>query len=144
MAVLVLLAAAGVGYALFLLSGDGDSGAANPPGPISTGTATPDPSASPADNIGLSAAAARADDCLVNDGTTAETAMRIVRCDEPPAEDGVVYRVLEVVSQRVEGEDDESRHASAQAICDQIDGYTHHYYEVGEQTSFVLCMAELD
>jgi hypothetical protein len=141
-AVLVLLAAAGVGYALFLLSGDGEPGARGTPAPAVTGTATPDPSASPGDNIGLSAAVARVDDCLVNEGSTEQTQMRIVRCDEP-GPDAVVYRVLAVVNEQVEGEDDGARHASAQAICADIEGYTHHYYEIGGQNSFVLCMAQL-
>jgi hypothetical protein len=139
-AVLVLLAATGVGYALFVLSGDGDPGAGGTPGPAGT-PGSPDPSASPQDNIGLSAAVARVDDCLVNDGSTEQTQMRIVRCDEDPG-DAAVFRVLAVIDQRVDGEDDQARHASAQAICASTEGYTHHYFEIGETASFVLCMVE--
>jgi hypothetical protein len=135
-AVVVLLAAAGVGYALYVLSGDGEPGVA-----ATTGPGSPGPSASPRDNVGLSAAVAEADDCLVNDGNPSQTQMRIVRCDDE-VETGATFRVLAVIDQRVEGEEDDARHASAQAICADVEGYTHHYFEVGEQSSFVLCMAE--
>ena len=139
-AVVVLLAAAGVGYALYVLTGDGEPGVAAtnaPPG-------SPGPSASPRDNVGLSAAVAELDDCLVNDGNPSQTQMRIVRCDDDQAENELVFRVLAVIDQRVEGDEDDARHASAQAICADVEGYTHHYFEVGEQeqSSFVLCMAE--
>lgn len=144
-AVLVVLAATGVGYALFLLTGDANPEAGQSPGPTATGTATatPDPSAPPADRIGLSAAVAAVDDCLVNDGTDEETQMRIVACDGTD-EQRVIYRVLTVIDQRVEGEDEDARHASAQAICADIEAYTHHYFEAGDPDSFVLCMAELE
>ena len=138
-AVLVLLAAAGVGYALYVLTGD-DSGPTAGPSAGLTGTGSPDPSASPPDNIGLSAAVARVDDCLVNDGTSDQTQMRIVRCDEDSQ--SVVYQVLTVIDQRVDGADNDARNASAQAICAATEGYTHHYFEVAEQSSFVLCMAQ--
>lgn len=145
-AVLVLLAAGGAGYALYLLTGDdGDPGANPTPGVTPTGqvTGTPDPSGSPSDNIGLSAAAARADDCLVNEGTTEQTQMRIVRCEGGEVPDGtVVYRVLAVIDEQVSGEDDAARHVSAQRICAEVDGYTHHYFEIGDESSFVLCMTE--
>jgi hypothetical protein len=138
--VLVVLAAVGVGYALYVLSGDdGGSTAAPDPGPVGA-TGSPGPSASPRDKIGLSAAVAEVGDCLVNDGTTDQTQMRIVRCDEDAA--GVVFRVLAVIDERVQGEDDDARLASAQSICASTEGYTHHYFEVGEQSSFVLCLAE--
>ncbi|MPZ28055.1 MAG: hypothetical protein GEV12_17010 [Micromonosporaceae bacterium] len=144
-AVLVLLAAAGAGYALYLLSGDdGDAGANPTPGVTATGgaTGTPGPSGSPPDRIGLSAAAARADDCLVNEGTTDQTQMRIVRCDGDDLPDAaVVFRVLAVVDEQVTGEDGDARHLSAQQICAEVDGYTHHYFEIGDEASFVLCMA---
>lgn len=146
-AVLVLLAAGGAGYALYLLSGDdGDPGANQTPGPTPTGqvTGTPGAGASPGDNVGLSAAAARTDDCLVNDGTADQTQMRIVRCeDDDRPDEAVVYRVLAVVDEQVAGEDNDARHDSAQQICDAAVGeYTHHYFEIGDESSFVLCMAQ--
>lgn len=145
-AVLVLLAAGGAGYALYLLSGDGgDPGANRTPGPTPTGqvTGTPGPSGSPSDNVGLSAAAARKDDCLVNEGTAEQTQMRIVRCEDGEVpDDAVMYRVLAVLDEQVSGADDDARHVSAQRICAEVDGYTHHYFEIGDESSFVLCMVE--
>lgn len=146
-AVLVLLAAAGVGYALFLLSGDDeDPQAGDRPGPTSTagGSASPGATPSPGDNIGLSAAVARVGDCLVNEGSSEETAMRIVRCDEElDGDDVVVYRVLAVLEEQVQGDDNPARLNSAQQICSGTEGYTHHYFEVATENSFVLCMAEV-
>lgn len=145
--VLVVLAAAGVGYALYLLSGEeGDGGtpgalASADPGPAATTdpTASPDPAGSPPDNIGMNAAMAQIDDCLVNDGTAEQPQMRIVACDaEEPSQ---VFRVLAVVDERIEGEG-EAANQQAQSACGGTEGYTHHYYEVGDGTSFVLCMAE--
>lgn len=139
-AVIVVLAAVGVGYALFLLSGD-DGGQldALPP-------ATPDPTASPSttgqadrDNIGMNAAMALVSDCLVNDGTANEPQMRIVPCDTD--EEAQLYQVLEIFNERVEGEG-QAANEQAQRICRDTEGYTHHYYEVGQTASFVLCMAE--
>jgi hypothetical protein len=147
-AVLVVLAAAGVGYALYLLSGDdegGSPGAAGTSEPRPAGTAgqstAPDPSASPRDNIGMNAAMALVDDCLVNDGNAAEPQMRIVPCDA--ASEAQVFQVLAVFDERVEGEG-ETANEQAQGICSETEGYTHHYYEVGDTTSFVLCMTEAD
>lgn len=146
-AVLVLLAAGGAGYALYLLSGEDGGPGANPtsgPTPAGQVTGTASPGASPGDNIGLSAAAAREDDCLVNDGTAEQTQMRIVRCEDDDRPEGtVVFRVLAVVEQRVAGESNDARHDSAQQICDAAaDAYTHHYFEIGDESSFVLCMAQ--
>lgn len=147
-AVLVVLAAAGVGYALFLLSGEeGDGGtpiAADPttdPTPAATGgqTTSPDPNGSPPDNIGMNAAMAQVDDCLVNDGTAEQPQMRIVPCDADEA--ARMFRILEIFDQRIEGEG-EAANAEAQGVCAETEGYTHHYYEVSESASFVLCMTE--
>lgn len=145
--VLVVLAAAGVGYALYLLSGDeGDPGtpgtlATAGPSPAATGdpTASPGPAGSPPDNIGMNAAMARVEDCLVNDGSAEQPQMRIVPCDADEASQ--VFRVLAIVDERIEGEG-EAANQQAQSACAETDGYTHHYYEVGDGASFVLCMAE--
>lgn len=142
-AVLVVLAAAGVGYALYLLTGGGDEEpeARDTPRATSTTqpTGTPDPEGSPRENIGMSAAMAQVDDCLVNDGTAEQPQMRIVACDTE--EGGQVFRVLAIFPEQVEGEGQQANE-QAQAICADTEGYTHHYYEVGESASFVLCMAE--
>jgi hypothetical protein len=130
-AVVVLLAASGVGYALYVLSGDGEPGVA--------ATTGPGPSASPRDNVGLSAAVAEVGDCLANDGTFDQPQMRIVRCGEP---EGESYEVLAVLEERAAGSTKSDQDASAQQICADVEGYTHHYFEVGEQSSFVLCMTE--
>jgi hypothetical protein len=142
--VLVVLAATGVGYALYLLSGD-DS---NQPGPVAPG-GTPSAGASqPAgpeatrDNIGMNAAMALIDDCLVNDGSAGEPQMRIVPCDGAEG-NGPVFQVLEIFNERVEGEG-AAANQQAQGICADTEGYTHHYYEVGDTASFVLCMTELE
>jgi hypothetical protein len=144
--VLVVLAAAGVGYALYLLSGE--EGTDQPgtlatagPTPAATGdpTASPDPAGSPPDNVGMNAAMAQVDDCLVNDGTTEQPQMRIVPCDAD--EDSQVFRVLEIVDERIDGEG-EAANQQAQSVCGSTEGYTHHYYEVGDTASFVLCMVE--
>lgn len=142
-AVLVVLAAAGVGYALYLLTGggDGDPEAQQSPSPTVTTepTGTPGSEASSRDNIGMSAAMAQVDDCLVNDGTPEQPQMRIVPCDTE--EGGQVFQVLAIFPERVEGEGQQANE-QAQGICADTEGYTHHYYEVGDSASFVLCMAE--
>jgi hypothetical protein len=142
MVVLVVLAAVGVGYALYLLSGEeSEPGATGTPDPTATGDPgpSPGPSGSPVDNIGMNAAMARVEDCLVNDGTAEQPQMRIVPCDAAE-EDGQVFQVLAIFEERIEGEG-EAANEQAQAICADTEGYTHHYYEVGDAASFVLCMA---
>lgn len=152
-AVLAVLAAAGVGYALFLLtSGDSDPVAVEPTAPLVTGS----PTASPAgedeeavgeegtdgDTTGMNAAMARVEDCLVNDGTPDNPQMRIVACDdEDEAEAGQLFEVLAVVEEEIEGEGS-AANEQAQEACAATDDYTHHYYEVADEASFVLCMAE--
>lgn len=143
-AVLVVLAASGVGYALYLLTGeDGEPTAAPPTAPAATGTPQATPTAgAERDNIGLNAATAQVDDCLVNDGSAEQPQMRVVACDAED-EDRQLFEVLEIFDERVEGEGDIANE-QAQSVCADTEGYTHHYYEVGETESFVLCMAELD
>lgn len=145
-AALVLLAGAGVAYALFLLTGDDGEplgGATASPSVDPTGTppATPSPEATERNNLGMNAAMALVDDCLVNDGTMELPQMRIVPCDTD--ESGQVFQVLAIFDEEVEGEG-ETADKQAQEICADVDGYTHHYYEVGEAASFVLCLTELD
>jgi hypothetical protein len=142
--VLVLLAASGVGYALYLLSAeDGDGGGATAggqtPTPVATteSSASPAPSGTPRDNIGLNAATAQVDDCLINDGSSGQPQMRVVPCDTD--EDGQVFQVLAIFNERVEGD---GANEQAQAICADTEGYRYHYYEVSESASFVLCMTE--
>lgn len=139
-AVIVVLAAVGVGYALYLLSDDDPE----PPVARPTATTTPTPSPAPSgevvrENIGMNAAMALVNDCLVNDGTEDEPQMRIVPCDSE--EETELYQVLEIFNERVEGTKEEADQ-QAQRICADTEGYTHHYYEVGQTASFVLCMAE--
>ena len=146
-AALVLVAAAGVGYALFLLTGDDEPDenltVAPTTTPPATGDPTPatEPTPNPRDNLGMNAAMALVDDCLVNDGTMDDPQMRIVSCDTD--ESSQVFRVLAIFDEEVEGQG-EVADEQAQQICADVDGYTHHYYEVGEAASFVLCLAELD
>ena len=147
-ATLVVLAAGAVGYALFLLSGDDSantSATGGTPTEAATGgptdsTGTPDPNESPRDNIGMNAAMAQVDDCLVNDGTAEQPQMRIVPCDTD--EDTQVYQVLAIFNERVEGEG-EAANDQAQQICSGTEGYKYHYYEVSESASFVLCMTDV-
>ncbi|QSB14877.1 hypothetical protein JQS43_00305 [Natronosporangium hydrolyticum] len=142
--VLVLLAAVGVGYALYLLTGQDDEGGSGAvdqdvvPDP----SATPDPDSPDFDNTGMNAAMARVDDCLVNDGSGLEPQMRIVACDAEE-EAGQLFQVLEIVDEEVTDTGD-AANEQAQEICADTEGYTHHYYEVAESSSFVLCMAEHD
>jgi hypothetical protein len=140
-ALVVVLAASGVGYALYLLSGDDGDPTAGGGTPAPTSTAgpstSPGPSASPRDNIGMNAAMAQVEDCLVNDGTTQQPQLRIVPCDTE--EDTEVFQVLAIFSERVEGE---GANEHAQSICADTEGYKYHYYEVSETASFVLCMTD--
>lgn len=142
-AVLVVLAAGAVGYALFLLSGDDSASTADGGTPAPTASAgpsgSPGPSASPRDNIGMNATMAQVDDCLVNDGSAEQPQMRIVPCDAES--DAQVYQVLAIFNERVEGEA-EAANEQAQAICAETEGYRFHYYEVSETASFVLCMTD--
>jgi hypothetical protein len=142
-ALLVVLAAGGVGYALYLLSGgDGDT-TADGPTPAATTSAgpsgSPAPGGTPRDNIGMNAAMAQVDDCLVNDGTVDDPRMRIVACDAE--EDAQVFQVLAIFGDRVEGEG-AAANEHAQSICSGTEGYEYHYYEVGDGASFVLCMTD--
>ena len=105
------------------------------------GGSAPSPEATERNNLGMNAAMALVDDCLVNDGTMELPQMRIVPCDTD--ESGQVFQVLEIFDEEVEGEG-ETADKQAQEICADVDGYTHHYYEVGEAASFVLCLTELD
>lgn len=142
---LVVVVAGAVAYALYLLSGEDEpaAGGNGTPGPAPSGAvsapATPDPG-STQNNIGLNAAMAREGDCLTNLGTDGEPQLQIVPCDSD--ESGPVYQVLTKVDSEVEGADRTAQDASAQQICGSVDGYTHHYFEVSESLSFVLCMAE--
>lgn len=141
---LVLVIAAAVGYAFFLLSGDdvdtvGGGGAPAITPPSGVASASPDPG-STQDNIGLNAAMAQVGDCLTNLGTDLEPQLQVVSCEEE--QDGPVYEVLEKFEVRVEGANREEQDASAQDTCGDVEGYTHHYYEVSPSLSFVLCMAE--
>ena len=84
-AALVLVAAAGVGYALFLLTGDDEpdenltvAPTTPPPPPV---TRPPPRSRPRTGQPGVNAAMALVDDCLVNDGTMDDPQMRIVSCD---------------------------------------------------------------
>lgn len=166
-AVLAVLAAVGVGYALFLLTAGGDDQSAGSTAP--TATVSPSGAAegdgdgadsgaegdgadgdgdasgdSDVDTLGMNAAMAQQGDCLANDGTPDNPELRIVACDdEDEAAAGQMFRVVEVVSERVEGEGSEANE-EAQQICADADDYTHHYYEVAEDASFVLCMTEVD
>jgi hypothetical protein len=150
-AVLVVVLAAAVGSVLFVVSGeDGPSsagpaeGTVDPTGPVPPTGAPDSPEATPNDNIGMNAAMALVDDCVVNDGTEQDVQLRIIRCDDEVA-GGVVFKVLAVFTEKVTG-DEEERLAQAQQICEDTEGYSHHYYEVGENVapSFVLCMAQQD
>lgn len=138
-AVLVVLAAAGVGYALYLLSGTDNGGGVAAPSAGTTPSSSGTPTA-PAtqENLGMSAVMAQVGDCLVNDGSVEDPQMRIVACDTDESDQ--VFEILEVINERVR--DDQDPNDQAQAMCAETDGYTHHYYEVGESASFVLCMAE--
>jgi hypothetical protein len=143
-AVLVVVAASAVGYALYLLSSQEDdsdptAGGGQTPTPAVTAgsSTTPAPSGSPRDNIGLNAATAQVDDCLLNDGTSEQPQMRVVACDTD--EDGQVFQVLAIFNERVEGE---NANEQAQQICADTEGYKYHYYEVSDSASFVLCMTE--
>jgi hypothetical protein len=142
-ALLVVLAASGVGYALYLLSGDDGETTAGGGTPAPTTSAAPSTSpgasASPRDNVGMNAAMAQVDDCLVNDGTDGQPEMRIVPCDTD--EDTQVFQVLAIFSERVDGEGD-AANEQAQAVCADTEGYKFHYYEVSENASFVLCMTD--
>jgi hypothetical protein len=143
-AVLVVLAAGAVGYALYLLSGDEPeetTGGGATPSPTTSATASsePDASASPRDNIGLNATQAQVDDCLVNDGTDNQPQMRIVACDSD--EGSQVFRILAKFDERVEGEG-AAANEQAQEVCSGTEGYKFHYYEVSETASFVLCMTD--
>lgn len=159
-AVLAVLAAVGVGYALFLLtSGDDDQSAGSTP--LATGSPSAEANGDGADDgaeegdgeesgdpdadtLGMNAAMAQEGDCLANDGTPDNPQLRIVACDdEEEAAAGQIFRVVAVVSARVEGEGSEANE-EAQEICAETDDYTHHYYEVADDASFVLCMAEVD
>ncbi|HLU33797.1 MAG TPA: hypothetical protein VKZ74_07295 [Natronosporangium sp.] len=142
--VLVLVIAAAVGYALYLLSGDGDATADGggpataPASAVPTGTAEPSPGQ---DNIGLNAATAREGDCLTNLGTDVEPQLQVVACDDEDL-DGPVYQVLEKFEVSVAGANREEQDASAQETCGDVEGYTHHYFEVSPTLSFVLCMEQ--
>ena len=142
-ALLVVLAAGAVGYALYLLSGDDPETTADGETPAPTASAGPSssagPSGSPRDNIGMNATMAQVDDCLVNDGTAEQPQMRIVACDTE--EDTQVFHVLAIFSERVEGEG-AAANEQAQAICSDTEGYKFHYYEVSDGASFVICMTE--
>lgn len=138
--VLVVLAAVGVGYALYLLSGeDADPRAGGDPTPTATSAASPGPSGTPVDNIGMNAAMARVDDCLVNDGDSGQPQMRIVACDAD--QEGPVFQVLAIFDERIAGQG-EAANEQAQSVCAGTEGYKYHYYEVSDSASFVLCMAE--
>lgn len=156
--VLVLLVAAGLGGLLFWLTGDDDRD------PVGSGddhltTAAPDEAGAnggddgdggdegdaddgPQSRIGKGAVVAEADDCLVNDSTDDDPAMRIVACDTD--EDTRVYRVLYRADVQVSGETAEEQDSAAHEICGEISGYEYHYRFVGpvEEDSFVLCMRE--
>src|SRR5690606_32659992 len=119
---LVLVIAAAVGYALYLLSGDEDNPAGGGGGPAtappSAGpTGTPDPG-STQDNIGLNAAMAQVGDCLTNLGTDLEPQLQVVSCEEE--QDGPVYEVLEKFEVRVEGGNRAEQDASAQETCGAV------------------------
>lgn len=141
---LVVLAAGAVGYALFLLSGDQpEQTGAGGGTPAPTASAGPSgsaaPSDAPRDNIGMNAAMAQVDDCLVNDGTAEQPQMRIVPCDTET--EAQVYQVLAIFSERVDGEGP-AANEQAQEICSGTEGYRFHYYEVSETAGFVLCMTD--
>jgi hypothetical protein len=143
-ALLAVLAAGGVGYALYLLSTQDSDGGGNPaggqtptPAVTAEASASPAPSGSPRDNIGLNAATAEVDDCLINDGSSEQPQMRVVACDSD--EDGQVFQVLAIFDERVEGD---NANEQAQQICADTEGYRYHYYEVSDNASFVICMTE--
>jgi hypothetical protein len=150
--VLVLVVAGAVGYALYLLSGEeGDPTGFQLPTPEANATGAPTagspaaPSGEPEpdstqNNIGLNATMAREGDCLVNHGTNAEPEMQIVPCESEEA--SAVYQVLAKFDLLVDGDDRAAQDASAQDTCRETAGYTHHYFEVSESASFVLCMSE--
>jgi hypothetical protein len=144
-AVLVVLAAGAVGYALYLLSGDDPAEPAaggDTPAPTTSAAPSGSPAASapPRDNIGMNAAMAQVDDCLVNDGTDEQPQMRIVACD---ADDGSqVYQVLAIFTERIEAEG-AAADEQAQEICSGTEGYRYHYYEVNDSAGFVLCMTDV-
>jgi hypothetical protein len=145
--VLVLLVAAGVAATLYWV-GDGAQPAADPtgsPGDEASATATAggdEDDDAPPDRIGMGPAVAQPGDCLINEGTAEEPAMRVVPCDTD--EDTLVYRVLSRFDEQVTGDTPQEQDQSAQQICAGTEGYAHHYRLVAEnpQDSFVLCMEE--
>lgn len=144
--VLVIVVAGGVGYALYLLSGEETTPAATQTespvasSPSATGdAATPTPGPTQ-DTTGQAASRAQEGDCLVNNGTNDEPQMQIVACDDEV--DPPVYEVLARINEPVEGDDPAAQNLSAQQSCEGTEGYTHHYFEKGDLLSFVLCMRE--
>lgn len=144
-ALLVVLAAGGVGYALYLLGGDDPAertAGDQTPAPTTSAApaSSPAASASPRDNIGMNATMAQVEDCLVNDGSAEQPQMRIVSCDTD--EEDQVFQVLAIFNERIEGEG-AAANEQAQEICAGTEGYKFHYYEVSEAASIVLCMTDV-
>jgi hypothetical protein len=147
--VLVLLVAGGLGFALFWISGgdaDRTAGGGDLPSAPATGDAGENGDGEdggggvPVDRIGMGAVVAQVDDCLINESTDDEPAMRIVSCDTD--RDTLVYRVLLRVDEQVTGETEAEQDSAAHQICGDVEGYAYHYRFVGhtEADSFVLCM----
>lgn len=146
--VAVVVVAVAVGVTLFLVSGGDEE-----PGPTVPGTEQPDAGATeqagspgaevpPEDRIGMSAARAIVDDCLVNDAGDDDPQLRIVPCDADA--ENTLYRVLERFDQQVSGDTAAEQDQSAQQICAAAQGYEYFYRFVGptEEQSFVLCLVE--
>jgi hypothetical protein len=93
--------------------------------------------------IGLNAAMALEGNCLTNLGSEIEPQLQIVQCEDSDYS-GPVYQVLARVDTEVEGESRSAQDAFAQQACTETDGYTHHYFEVSDSLSFVLCMTEYE
>lgn len=146
-AVLVLVVAGGVSAALFLLRdppGGGDATPTAGPTATATPTATGEPEPSAQTTVGLEAAFARPDDCVVNVGTEDAVELQIVDCDDPGvAGDTTLYQVLT----RYDG--GPANQDVAEEKCGEDPGvgnYTNWYYfdSPTPELSFVLCLNEIE
>ncbi|HLV59088.1 MAG TPA: hypothetical protein VKY81_09515 [Natronosporangium sp.] len=145
MVVLVLVVAGGVWATLRWVSDEPDRQLSGPGAP--DGGSSPSAAADggeqaevPDDRTGMGPVVAQPGDCLVNEGTVSEPAMRIVPCDTD--EDTAVYRVLARFNEQVSGETPEEQDRSAQEICLGTENYEVHYRFVAAdpEDSFVLCL----
>src|SRR5690606_24033077 len=144
LAVLVLVVAGGVWATLRWVSDEPGRQVTGPGGPSGgpspSATTEGEPAEVPDDRTGMGPVVAQPGDCLVNEGTASEPAMRIVPCDTD--EDTTVYRVLARFNEQVSGDTPEEQDRSAQEICLGTENYEVHYRFVAAdpEDSFVLCL----